>query len=256
MVTITAAMNGKVPDALLAPVPFQTSLRLASDAAASLGRLNAAVRAAHSWSLSLTSAYRTVAEQNTLKAQGLTTVSGGASEHGLARAADIGGLGGQTGTRYAQLAALAGAHGWYQPAWALHGIWKNGKQVQAPEPWHWEHDPARDTHPTTSEEDDMPYTEAQLEQIARQGADLAITALIADGRLGAMVKAATAEQLTLLREQQKRNVSVVVPAVVDALLTAEVPEHANLTGDARQVQYLLRDTRIQTRAIQTAIEKG
>lgn len=226
-ITITAAMNGRIPATLLAPIPFQTSLRLAADAAASLGRLNAAVKAAHGWSLSLTTAYRTVAEQNALKAAGLTAVSGGYSEHGLGRAVDIGGLGGQTGTRYAQLAALAGEHGWYQPAWAINGIWKGGRQVQKPEPWHWEYDPARDTHTGTTpppiEEDDM-YSDAD--------------------------RARDQEILALLKEQQIRNADPrlgVPKAIAKAVLGTKVsPETGTLAETTR-------DARMIARRVETAV---
>lgn len=164
MVTITAAMNGRIPAHLLAGVPGQRAgILLASDAAASFGRLTDDLRRTCGWTPYLNSAYRTVAQQNDLRARGLTSVAGGKSEHGLARAADVDGLGGFTGVRYAQFTDRAGAHGWYQPAWARNGLWAGGRQVQQPEPWHFEYDPARDTHPTgpapvptlNQEDDDM-----------------------------------------------------------------------------------------------------
>jgi hypothetical protein len=135
---ITAAINGAIPDALLEQVPGQRDgIRLAFDAAASMGRVCAEVEGRFGWRPLLNTAYRTVGQQNLLLARGQTTVPGGRSEHGLGRASDVNGLQGFQGQRYGEFVGVAGEHGWYQPIWAT---------TFRPEPWHHEYDPGRDRH--------------------------------------------------------------------------------------------------------------
>jgi hypothetical protein len=169
-VVITAAMNGRLPEDLLAQVPSQPGdIRLATDAAAAFGRLGDALDQAEGWVPHLNTAYRDVATQNELLREGLTTLPGGRSEHGLGRAGDIRGLGGFKGRRYGGLAEVAGEHGWYQPTWAT--TWR-------PEPWHWEYDPGRDRHLGDGVVDLRGFDEmASKEEIKAAVAEIVVEAL-------------------------------------------------------------------------------
>lgn len=136
MAEISDALNGRVPEDLLEQVRGQRDgIRLSTQAAEAFGRLSDDLEDRFGWRPRVNTAYRTVAQQNRLLVEGLTSVPGGKSEHGLARAADVGGLGGFAGRRYVEFTTMSAAHGWYQPDWAT--TWR-------PEPWHHEYDPVRD----------------------------------------------------------------------------------------------------------------
>lgn len=159
MVTITA-LNGQIPASML--VTIQGHL-LRSDAAASLVRLSAAMEAAGYGPLLLSdglSAYRSLADQRYMISIGLTTMPAGQSQHGEAVAGDFQGLGGYGAKRYAWLFKNGPAYGWSQPAWARAG-------GALPEPWHWEYNPDRDTHPTATpaQEADMPLNGDDINEI-------------------------------------------------------------------------------------------
>lgn len=88
------------------------------------------------------------------------------------------------------------------------------------EPWHFEYEEWNDPSKNTEEqdEDDMPLNDEDKKWIHDE-----------------MVK--------IMRSREFAD------KVADAILNARVPEHAELTGSALQVKYLLRDTRIQTRRL-------
>ena len=225
-----ALLNGRLPLGSLAPIPWAPSHRLRPDAAAALTRLNAAFRAAFGHDLIVNEGYRDYATQESYRARTrlprtdprwLPSASRpGTSEHGWGLAVDLGQLGGFGSVNHRWLTQHAPRHGFYQPA-----------QYQAggayPEPWHWEYDPARDTHPP---EDIM----ASLDEVS--------------ALLDQKIKALRLQLRADMIEQTKK---VVTPeAVARVLLDAQVPEHPELTGtEARRVGVVLRDTRIQTARI-------
>ncbi|QTE30315.1 M15 family metallopeptidase [Pengzhenrongella sicca] len=108
-------------------------LQLRGDAASALAELNLAFRARFGHDLCLVSAYRTLAEQRTLKATkgGLAAIPG-RSNHGWGLAIDL--CSSETrGASWTWLKANGAMYGWENPAWALSG--GSGPH----EPWHWEY---------------------------------------------------------------------------------------------------------------------
>lgn len=140
-----AYANGTVPTYALAIVPGynpdHSPHRLHPDAAAALGRLIAAARAAEFALMPSPgySTYRSRLDQQHMRDIGLTTIPVGRSIHGEGRAIDLYDVGGFDGPFYAWLAANGPAHGFYQPTWAR-------KRGALPEFWHWEYDPDLDQH--------------------------------------------------------------------------------------------------------------
>ncbi len=156
--------NGMIDTSTLTMVPGQSSLRLTAAAAASWGRLRAAVQAAHGWTPTLTDAYRDYATQERifrerytstylsgrptkrwngatwyLRSRRATAATPGTSNHGLGTTVDITGLGGFNGARYRELAAIAGSHGWNNI---------EGRSIS--EAWHWTHVPTSDEQLTSA----------------------------------------------------------------------------------------------------------
>jgi len=154
------ALNGRFPDSLLAHLgwPEADHLRLRPDAAASITRLAAAFEAAFGKPLYLSDAYRTYAQQVSLKVtKGVFAATPGTSNHGLGLAIDAASRINVDGSaEHRWMEANAGAFGWVNPAWAQDYNSNNGQH----EPWHWEYNAARDTHPAPALEDDMPLNAA------------------------------------------------------------------------------------------------
>lgn len=157
----------------------------------------------------------------------------GTSNHGWGVAIDVTGLGGFTGSAYARLAEVAPAHGYSNRA---------GRQIN--EPWHWEYTPSTDTHPTIAQEDDMPLNAADLTAIqqrvnaalvsdiirgtefnaaVRAQASVAVIALIPTIAAALDAKIDDEALLALLREQQARNTTTLVPALTAAVIAALPP---------------------------------
>jgi len=158
--------NGKLPDGLLAPVPWAPAQRLSPAAVEDLAALNERFVGEFGRDLVVNEGYRDFETQVAYKARTklppsnplhlASAATPGTSVHGWGEAADLGKLGGFDSDRYAWLAAHTPAHRWHQPAlYQRHGA--------HPEPWHWEHD-TTGTSPVafTAEEDDM------FDQDARQ----------------------------------------------------------------------------------------
>lgn len=152
-------LNGQLPAALLATVPWDTAERLRPGALADLLRLNDAFRARFGHHLIINESYRDLARQkayykNPPSGAG-TAAKPGTSNHGWGLALDLR----LTAAEYAWMRANAPAYGWINPLWA-----HDDRGVE--EPWHWEHasaesvipdviTPAPTPTPTRHEEDDM-----------------------------------------------------------------------------------------------------
>jgi len=151
-------LNGELPAALLATVPWDTAERLRPGALADLLRLNAAFRAVFGHNLIINESYRTLARQQAYydkPPSGVGTAAWpGTSNHGWGLAIDLH----LTAAEYAWMRANAPRYGWVNPAWA-----HDGRGVE--EPWHWEHATAQSVIPDTitpapTQEDDMPLNAA------------------------------------------------------------------------------------------------
>lgn len=200
MPIVPTSLNGSYPATLLRPLPgfdgdggvHQADML----AVASYERLRRDMLAAGQGDLvpsSGWSCYRTRADQQRMRDQGLTTVAVGKSIHGEAMgkaAVDFKGISaGDTPSRrrHAWLTANAGRYGWYQPRWAVTGI----SGIQAPEPWHWEYDSAMDTRPrppappvVTEPEpqpEPEPDTEANLMRLIQRGGSAGTVVLLEGG---------------------------------------------------------------------------
>jgi len=121
----------------LCPVPFAPSAVLRCDAAADLGALNDLYRAEHGTDLVVTSAFRTFAQQVSVKAsRGALAATPGTSNHEVGVAVDLGGMGGLgefDAPAYLWMKDHAAEFGWYHPA----GMEPGGSGPE--EPWHWEY---------------------------------------------------------------------------------------------------------------------
>lgn len=162
------AENGRLPAADLAFLVYATAHRLRTDAANSWNRVNRDFLTRVGINIDLEDSYRTYDTQvqifleryvpqatgngpfgdvriwngvRYVRVTGSAAAIPGTSNHGWGVAVDAAGLGGFNGTNYAHLAAVAPRHGWNNEA---------GKTID--EPWHWEYDPAADTHPTVQED--------------------------------------------------------------------------------------------------------
>lgn len=146
-----AYSNGRIDTSTLTPVASQPSLRLRSGVAAAWAALRAAVLATYGWVVTLTDAYRDYATQERIFRQRYTTTylpgrpskmwlgkrwylkrgyaaaaTPGTSNHGFGITVDVANLGGFSGTKYRQFAALAVPAGW-----------SNAEGASIGEPWHW-----------------------------------------------------------------------------------------------------------------------
>lgn len=124
--------NGLIPSWAMCALP-QSGHFLRADAAIAFYRLNAAYAARFGEALCVTSAYRSLGEQQRIYARqpGMAAVPG-SSLHGVGLAVDFCGGVQQFGSvQYSWMVANAERFGWYHPAWAM------GSQF---EPWHWEYD--------------------------------------------------------------------------------------------------------------------
>ena len=153
-------IRDRFPDSLLAYLgwPEADHLRLRPDAAASITRLAAAFEAAFGKPLYLSDAYRTYAQQVSLKAlKGKFAATPGTSNHGWGIAVDAASRVNVDGSEeHRWFEANAPLFGWINPYWAVDYNPYNGEH----EPWHWEYIPAADTHPTPAQEADMPLNAA------------------------------------------------------------------------------------------------
>jgi LAS superfamily LD-carboxypeptidase LdcB len=130
---VWTASNGRIPPRDLATIPWSGGDRVRADVVDGLQRLDAAFAAAFGRHLSVTSAYRTHAQQESLyDPASKIAAPPGCSNHGTGLAVDLGG-GVQTfgSTEYDWLKAHAPAYGWVHPPFAEPG----GRN---PEPWHWQ----------------------------------------------------------------------------------------------------------------------
>ncbi len=125
--------NGGIPLAALCSPSWSTK-KVRCDAAQALEQMNAAYRAQFGTNISLTSAYRTYAEQLALhNADPVGAAAPGTSNHGWALAIDFGGGINTYGTaQHNWMRSNANRFGWFQPAWAQY-------YGSLPEPWHWEY---------------------------------------------------------------------------------------------------------------------
>ena len=128
--------NGRIPASALCPVPSAPALLLECGAAAAFDQLNTAFRAVFGQDIGITDGYRSYDEQVACRAEkGNLRADPGTSNHGWAKAVDIGGccdVNTGSGAAFDWLTANAARFGWVHPAWAQPGGSK-------PEPWHWEY---------------------------------------------------------------------------------------------------------------------
>lgn len=109
------------------------SFQLRGDAASALAELNLAYRARFGDNVCVISAYRTLAQQRTLKAtKGGLAATPGRSNHGWGLAVDLCAPE-TTGASWTWIRANGPIFGWENPDWALSG--GSGPH----EPWHWEY---------------------------------------------------------------------------------------------------------------------
>lgn len=107
--------------------------QMRADAAVALAELNVAYVARFGTDLCLSSGYRTLAQQKSVKAQkGGLAATPGKSNHGWGLAVDLCGLQ-DNSTRFAWMNDNAPVYGWENPTWAKRG--GSGPY----EPWHWEY---------------------------------------------------------------------------------------------------------------------
>ena len=127
--------NGRIPANALCPVPSRPVLLLECTAAAAFDAMNTTFRAVFGQDIGITDGYRSFDEQVACRAEkGSLCADPGTSNHGWAKAVDIGGCCGVntgTGPAFDWLTANAPGFGWVHPAWAQ----PSGSK---PEPWRWE----------------------------------------------------------------------------------------------------------------------
>ncbi|GEM_PF-3401871 len=282
--------NGLLDVSTLTPLPAQPHLRLRAAVAAAWVELVAAVLATYGWVVALTDAYRDYATQERLFRQRYTTTylpgrpskvwlgrrwylkAGyaaaavpGTSNHGLGITVDVAGLGGFTGTRYRQFAALAEPRGW-----------SNAEGRSIGEAWHWTKTNGDTTTvtnpigggvvstpdvvvtpPTPIEEDDMPYTTEQLQNISRQATHDAVVAIMRSTEFKKIVHdqadLSIREQFAPDGEAARRLLAQDLEKVIPALLDTQVPETPDLSGDARKIRNLLTAIRVNTAKIRSKL---
>jgi hypothetical protein len=130
---IGAYPNGRIPVALLCPLPAAPGKYLRADAAYAFSRMSQAYAAAFGTPICVTSAYRSYEDQVRVFAERPGwAAKPGYSNHGWGTAADLCGGIDRFGTAtHDWMLANAPLFGWFHPAWAE----PSGK---LPEPWHWE----------------------------------------------------------------------------------------------------------------------
>ena len=155
------ALNGRLPDSLLVHLgwPEVDHLRLRPDAAHWLNLLAAAFEAEFGKPLYLSDAYRTYAQQVSLKiTKGVFAATPGTSVHGLGLAIDAASRVNVDGSdEHRWMEANAPLYGWFNPFWAQDYNSNNGQH----EPWHWEFAGPPNVVPASStKEEDMPLNAA------------------------------------------------------------------------------------------------
>lgn len=129
--------NGRIPENLLAPIPWESKYSLRGDATSSLIALNNAFRAQFGYNLPINDGYRDYEGQVRAKEiYGNEAAAPGTSNHGWALAIDVGDRNhyrlGFSHPIYLWLKANAPLYGWVHPDWAEPG----GRGPD--EAWHWE----------------------------------------------------------------------------------------------------------------------
>lgn len=130
---VAAHANGRIPEALLCPLP-QPGERLRADAAEAFIELDGAFRSEFGRPMCVADSYRPYHEQVSLFEEMLPGMAArpGTSQHGLGLAVDLCGGVHRVGTpEHEWMLATAPGHGWDNPSWARDGF----------EPWHWEFTP-------------------------------------------------------------------------------------------------------------------
>ncbi|MFD7024074.1 D-alanyl-D-alanine carboxypeptidase family protein [Promicromonospora sukumoe] len=130
---VWSADNGRLGPAQLAQLPFAPGHAVRSDVVSGLTDLNAAFAAEFGVNLTVSSSYRTYAEQEALyDPSSKTAAPPGCSNHGTGLAVDLGGGAETFGSpQYEWLRANGEAYGWVHPPFAE----PSGRN---PEPWHWQ----------------------------------------------------------------------------------------------------------------------
>jgi hypothetical protein len=130
---IGAYPNGRIPVALLCPLPAAPGKFLRADAAFAFSRMSQAYAATFGSPICVTSAYRSYEDQVRVAAERPGwAAKPGYSNHGWGTAADLcGGIDQFGSATHTWMLANAPLFGWFHPAWAE----PSGK---LPEPWHWE----------------------------------------------------------------------------------------------------------------------
>lgn len=174
---MAAYPNGLIPRSTLTQI--SSGHRLRADAAAAFKRLDDAFLREFKKRISVTDAYRDLAQQVAVKAlKGAFAAKPGTSNHGWGIALDLGsGINSATSREHRWMDAVAHEYGWVNPPWATDDNPRNGQF----EPWHWEYVPHLDQHDGTGEhvaarpptptvqEDDMPTTEEIVAGIMNAG---------------------------------------------------------------------------------------
>lgn len=178
------ASNGALTSSDLSSLPTNRGEQLEKNAAASWGRLHAAMKSKYGWAMGLTDSYRSLADQRTVflsrykpqasgsgpfgdvrkyngvryvRVSGAPAAIPGNSNHGNGRAVDISGVGGFNTTKYRQLNELAAHHGW-----------SNTEGRSIGEYWHWVYTYANDKARNGSSTPSAPkVTVAQIKELQR-----------------------------------------------------------------------------------------
>jgi hypothetical protein len=130
---VGAYPNGRLPVALLCPLPAAPGKYLRADAAYAFARMSRAYAAAFGHPICVTSAYRSYEDQVRVYAErpGFAAKPG-RSNHGWGTATDLcGGIDSFGTATHDWMLANAPLFGWFHPAWAE-------PSGTLPEPWHWE----------------------------------------------------------------------------------------------------------------------
>lgn len=126
--------NGNLPASDLCTL-WDGKHQLRPDAAVAFAKLNLAYRKKFGHNICITDAYRTLAQQYSVRrARGGYAATPGTSEHGWGLAADLcDGVSAGSSATYWWMRNNAPAYGWDNPGWARPG--GSGPR----EPWHWEY---------------------------------------------------------------------------------------------------------------------
>jgi D-alanyl-D-alanine carboxypeptidase len=131
---IGAYPNGRIPTALLCPLPAAPGKYLRADAAYAFARMSRAYAAAFGHPICVTSAYRSYEDQvRVARERPGFAARPGRSNHGWGTATDLcGGIESFGTATHDWMLANAPLFGWFHPAWAE-------PTGTLPEPWHWEY---------------------------------------------------------------------------------------------------------------------